>query len=82
MSTQPLAMTVWEESQCPNQSLVAHAGSATDYDHNLNAPVVYKASSNVHDNVGQIKGPGVRSQVDPGLFGHGLGILKGAIYGI
>eukprot|EP00965_Chrysotila_dentata_P244244 6205852-Pleurochrysis_carterae.AAC.1 len=40
----------------PNQSLVAHTGSATDSDHNLDATAVCKALSNVHDCVGQIKG--------------------------
>eukprot|EP00965_Chrysotila_dentata_P254423 6211863-Pleurochrysis_carterae.AAC.2 len=48
----------------PKQSLVAHTGSTNGSDHSLDAPVVYKASSNVHDNVaGQSKGPGVRIQV-------------------
>eukprot|EP00965_Chrysotila_dentata_P204348 6182277-Pleurochrysis_carterae.AAC.1 len=31
------------------------------------APVVCKVSLNVHDHVGQIKGPGVRNEVAPGL---------------
>eukprot|EP00965_Chrysotila_dentata_P179557 5928854-Pleurochrysis_carterae.AAC.5 len=38
-----------------NQSLVAHTGSATGFNHSLDAPVVCTVSSNVHDNVGQIK---------------------------
>eukprot|EP00965_Chrysotila_dentata_P252742 6210848-Pleurochrysis_carterae.AAC.1 len=49
------------------QSLLAHTGSATGSDNSLDAPVMYKVSSNVHDYVGQIKGPGVRNQVVPRL---------------
>eukprot|EP00965_Chrysotila_dentata_P259621 6213617-Pleurochrysis_carterae.AAC.1 len=47
----------------PNQSLVAHTGSASGSDHSLDAPapVVWKVSSNVHDHVGRIKGPGRHS---------------------
>eukprot|EP00965_Chrysotila_dentata_P213023 6187391-Pleurochrysis_carterae.AAC.1 len=46
-------------------------GSAIDTDHNLDEPVVCKASSNVHEHVGQIKGKAVRNQVIPGLFRDG-----------
>eukprot|EP00965_Chrysotila_dentata_P088040 2906497-Pleurochrysis_carterae.AAC.1 len=44
----------------PNQSLVAHTGSATGSNHSLDAPVVYKISSTVHGQLSQIMGPGVR----------------------
>eukprot|EP00965_Chrysotila_dentata_P147901 4882524-Pleurochrysis_carterae.AAC.1 len=50
-----------------NQSLVAHTGSATGSDHCLHAPVVCKVPSNVYNHAGQIKGPGVRNHVVPGL---------------
>eukprot|EP00965_Chrysotila_dentata_P098901 3270918-Pleurochrysis_carterae.AAC.1 len=42
----------------PKLVLVAYAGSATDSHHSLNAPVVRKTPSNVHNYVGQIKGWG------------------------
>eukprot|EP00965_Chrysotila_dentata_P010075 328297-Pleurochrysis_carterae.AAC.1 len=40
------------------------------------APVLRKDSSNVRDHVGQIKGPGVRNQVVPGLSWDTLGALR------
>eukprot|EP00965_Chrysotila_dentata_P113838 3763313-Pleurochrysis_carterae.AAC.1 len=46
----------------PNQSPAAHTGSGTGSDHSLDAPVVCKVSSSVHDHVGQIKGPAVRNK--------------------
>eukprot|EP00965_Chrysotila_dentata_P173344 5722177-Pleurochrysis_carterae.AAC.2 len=59
-----------------NQSLVAHTGSATGSDHSLDAPVVCKVALNVHDYVGQIKGPAVRNQVAPGLSWDTPGALR------
>eukprot|EP00965_Chrysotila_dentata_P087884 2901994-Pleurochrysis_carterae.AAC.4 len=59
-----------------NQSLAVHTGSATGSDHSLDAPVVYKVSSNVHDHVGQIKGPGVRNQVVSELSWDASGALS------
>eukprot|EP00965_Chrysotila_dentata_P220832 6192015-Pleurochrysis_carterae.AAC.1 len=67
------------ESHSQNILLVAQAGSAADSDHNLDAPIVHKVSSNVHDHVGHIKRPGVRNQVIPGVSGDGSGTLRGAI---
>eukprot|EP00965_Chrysotila_dentata_P214969 6188485-Pleurochrysis_carterae.AAC.2 len=52
---------------CPNQLLVAHTGSATGSNHSLYGPVVCKVLSSMHDHVGQIKSPGVRHEVAPGL---------------
>eukprot|EP00965_Chrysotila_dentata_P251019 6209785-Pleurochrysis_carterae.AAC.1 len=53
-----------------NQSRVAHTGFATGgSDHSLDAPVVCKFSSNVHDHVGQIKDPGVQNQVSQDCLG-------------
>eukprot|EP00965_Chrysotila_dentata_P214047 6187993-Pleurochrysis_carterae.AAC.1 len=51
----------------PNQLLAAHTGSASGADHSIDAPVVCQVSSTVYDHVTQIKGPGVRNQVVPGL---------------
>eukprot|EP00965_Chrysotila_dentata_P091773 3029893-Pleurochrysis_carterae.AAC.1 len=51
----------------PNQSLLAHTGSATGSDHSLGAPSACKILKNVHDHVGQIKGPAVQNEVVPGL---------------
>eukprot|EP00965_Chrysotila_dentata_P226350 6195350-Pleurochrysis_carterae.AAC.3 len=66
----------------PHQSLiVAHTGSTTGSNHNLDAPVVCKVSSNAYDHAGQIKGPGVRNQVVPGQSCNAPGALKGAIQG-
>eukprot|EP00965_Chrysotila_dentata_P123878 4094385-Pleurochrysis_carterae.AAC.1 len=66
----------------PNQSLVAqNTGSATGSDHSIYAAVVCKISSNVHDHVRQIKGPGVRNQVVPGLSWDTPGALRGAVQG-
>eukprot|EP00965_Chrysotila_dentata_P023094 765641-Pleurochrysis_carterae.AAC.1 len=52
----------------PNQSLVAHVGSATDSDHNLYAAVVCKVLSNVYDH-GQIKGPVPKSSRPMNVLG-------------
>eukprot|EP00965_Chrysotila_dentata_P042362 1405301-Pleurochrysis_carterae.AAC.1 len=60
----------------PNQSLVAHSGSATGSNHSLDAPVVCEISSTVHGHLGQIMGPGVRKQVVPGLFWDASGALR------
>eukprot|EP00965_Chrysotila_dentata_P162500 5366263-Pleurochrysis_carterae.AAC.1 len=56
--------------QSPNQSLVAHTGAAIGSDHILEAPVVCKMSSNVHDHAGQIKGLRVHSVVHNELVCH------------
>eukprot|EP00965_Chrysotila_dentata_P070488 2329434-Pleurochrysis_carterae.AAC.1 len=37
--------------------LLKHTGSATNSDHNLDAPSMSKVSSNVQDRVSQMKGP-------------------------
>eukprot|EP00965_Chrysotila_dentata_P255407 6212213-Pleurochrysis_carterae.AAC.1 len=59
-----------------NQSLAAHTGSATGSDHSLDAPVVCKVLSNVHDRVGQIEGQWVQKQVVPGLAWDASGALR------
>eukprot|EP00965_Chrysotila_dentata_P147556 4871454-Pleurochrysis_carterae.AAC.3 len=66
----------------PNQSLMAHTGSATGSDYSLDAPVVCKFSSNVHNHVGQIKGPGVRKQTVPGLSWDMSGALRSFIQSV
>eukprot|EP00965_Chrysotila_dentata_P249954 6209167-Pleurochrysis_carterae.AAC.1 len=50
-----------------NQSLVAHAESATDSDQNLDAAVMYKVLSIALEHVGQIQGLGIQNYVVPGL---------------
>eukprot|EP00965_Chrysotila_dentata_P074725 2469035-Pleurochrysis_carterae.AAC.1 len=60
----------------PHQSLVAHTGSVIGSDHSLDAPVVCIVFSNVQDHVSQIKGPGLRNQVAPGLSWDASGALR------
>eukprot|EP00965_Chrysotila_dentata_P216981 6189702-Pleurochrysis_carterae.AAC.2 len=55
------------------QSLAAHTGFAIGSDHSLDAPVMCKVLFNMHDHVGQIKGPEVRNQLVPGLSSDASG---------
>eukprot|EP00965_Chrysotila_dentata_P256219 6212477-Pleurochrysis_carterae.AAC.1 len=56
------------QEQGTAKSSVAHTGSATGSNHSLDEQVACRFSSNVHDHIGQIKGPGVRNEVVPGLL--------------
>eukprot|EP00965_Chrysotila_dentata_P223393 6193547-Pleurochrysis_carterae.AAC.1 len=65
----------------PNQSLMAHTESATGSDHGLDAPIVCNVFSNLHDHVGQIKGPEVRKQVVPGLSSDESSCPRSVLFG-